>query len=233
MWQSCPVLLGFLYILIDEQISCTNLKAVPFPQPSQCGHVLMYLTCSLLTGSWVTDFTNRAVPDFTASCSWELPCHKGMYCVRCTSLVSEITWSWTAWWNYFLMRTSVLLVWAQDQVWVWGCPALTVPPFFQGKEQLNLFSGNNRVMLVRGAWMTQVPDWQTWTLLCLTSMALIHLSIDLLTGNTGPRLGPQVSAVVEVMMGTWGKGHMGRVGQSSRDQEREWAPHSNLFPLLF
>lgn len=54
------------------------------------------------------------------------------------SLVTVITWSWTVWWNYFLMRTSVLLVWAHDQVWVWdwakgnipwvGCPALAVPP---------------------------------------------------------------------------------------------------------
>lgn len=81
--------------------------------------------------------------------------------------------------------------------------------------------------------MTQVPDWQTWTLLCLTSVSLSHLSIDLHTGSTGPSLGPQVCAVDEVMLGIWGKGHMGRAGQSSRDWEREWAPQSNLFPLLF
>lgn len=80
MWLSCPVLLGLLYILIDEQISCTNLEAVPFPQLSQCGHVLLYLRCSLLTGSWVMDFTDRAVPEFTASCSWALPYHKGIPC---------------------------------------------------------------------------------------------------------------------------------------------------------
>lgn len=81
--------------------------------------------------------------------------------------------------------------------------------------------------------MTQVPGWQIWTLLCLTSVALSHLSIDLHTGSTGPSLGLQVSAVVEVMLGIWGKGHMGRTGQSSRDREREWAPCSNLSPLLF
>lgn len=57
--------------------------------------------------------------------------------------------------------------------------------------------------------MTQVPGWQIWTLLCLTSVALSHLSIDLHMGSTGPSLGLQVSAVVEVMLGIWGEGAHG------------------------
>lgn len=95
-------------------VSLLKAEAVPFPPSSQYDRVLADL---LIVQSRVRNFAGRGVPDFTASCPWELPYHKGMSCTGCKSLVTAITGSWTVWWNDFLMRTSVLLIWARDQAW--------------------------------------------------------------------------------------------------------------------
>lgn len=88
---------GFLCILAGKGAFCTKhagsllkAEAVPFPPPSQRDRVLADLP---ILQSRVTNFAGRGVPDFTASCPWELPYHKGMSCTGCKSLVTAITGS--------------------------------------------------------------------------------------------------------------------------------------------
>lgn len=71
-------------------VSLLKAEAIPFPPSSQRDRVLADLP---ILQSRVRNFAGRGVPDFTASCPWELPYHKGMSCTGCKSLVTAITGS--------------------------------------------------------------------------------------------------------------------------------------------
>lgn len=88
---------GFLCILTGKRafynnyaVSLLKAEAIPFPPSSQRDRVLADLP---ILQSRDRNFAGRGVPDFTASCPWELPYHKGTSCTGCKSLVTAITGS--------------------------------------------------------------------------------------------------------------------------------------------